>query len=61
MAKDRIQHDFVVGDIVNIPCVVTAVGAGASPTVAMTTKYPGFDAATDAVTTLDAIQVIKDN
>ena len=61
MPKDRIQHEFEVGDVVNIPFVVTAVTTGASPTVSGTTKYPGFDGNRDSVTTVDAIQVIKDN
>ena len=61
MAKDRLQHEIVVGDIVNIPFEVTAISGTASPTVSGTTKYPGFDDARDSVTTVDAIQVIKDN
>lgn len=61
MAKDRLQSDFAVGDIVLIPFTVTAIGGTtAAPTVAGTTKYPGFDGSTDSVTTVDAIQVIKD-
>jgi hypothetical protein len=61
MPKDRIQSDFVVGDIVNVPAKVTAVGGTTTkPTVALTSKYEGFDGNTDSVTTLDAIQVIKD-
>jgi len=59
--SDRIQSQFIVGDIVNVPCVVTGVGGTtAKPTVALTSKYEGFDGNTDGVTTLDAIQVIKD-
>ena len=55
------QFPFDVGDVVNIPFVVTSIGGTtAKPTVSGTTKYPGFDDATDAVTTVDAIQVIKD-
>jgi hypothetical protein len=61
MAKDRIQHDFVIGEIVNIPFEVTAISGGTQPTVSGTTKYPAFDGNRDTVTTLDAIQVIKDN
>lgn len=62
MPVDRIQSNFTVGDIVNVPCVVTAVGGTtAEPTVSLTTKYPGFDGNTvDLADTLDAIQVIED-
>lgn len=60
--SDRIQHQFVVGDVVNVPCVVTAIaGTAQEPTLSLTTKYEGFDGNTDDITnTLDAIQVIKD-
>lgn len=60
MPTDRLQANFIVGDIVNVPCTVTAVSGTTQPTVTMTSKYPGFDGNTDSVTTLDAIQVIKD-
>jgi len=61
MPKDRLQSDFTVGDIVLIPFVVTSIGGTtAAPTVLGTTKYAGFDGNTDSVTTVDAIQVIKD-
>ena len=61
MPTDRLQAEFNVGDVVNIPCVVTAIGGTtAKPTVAMTSKYEGFDGNTDSVTTLDSIQVVKD-
>lgn len=59
--SDRIQGQFQVGQVVNIPIVVTAIGGTlAQPTVTGTTKYAGFDGNTDVVTTVDAIQVIKD-
>ena len=59
--SDAIQGQFVVGDIVNIPCVVTAVGGTTSqPTLTLTTKYVGFAGTTDEITTVDAKQVIKD-
>ena len=61
MPTDRLQADFQVGDVVNIPFVVTAIGGTtAQPTVSGTTKYAGFDGNTDSVTTVDAIQVVKD-
>lgn len=61
MPTDRIQSDFQVGDVVNIPIVVTAIGGTtAKPTVTGTSKYEGFDGNTDVITTVDSIQVIKD-
>ena len=61
MPVDRIQSQFTVGDIVNVPCTVTAVGGTTTePTVTLTTKYPGFNGSTDSVGPLDAIQVIED-
>lgn len=61
MPVDRIQSNFAVGDVVNIPIVVTAVGGTTTePTVTGTTKYPGFNGSTDSVGPLDAIQVIED-
>lgn len=58
---DRIQGQFEVGQVVNIPIVVTAIGGTtAQPTVTGSTKYAGFDGNVDVVTTVDAIQVIKD-
>ena len=60
MPTDRIQSNFQVGDIVNVPIQVTAIGGTtAAPTVTGTTKYPGFDGNTDSIT-VDAIQVIED-
>lgn len=57
---DAIQHQFQVGDIVNVPCVVTAVtGTIASPVVTLTTKYAGFDGNTDSIGPIDANQVMK--
>lgn len=58
--SDRIQHQFNVGDVVNVPCVVASVGGTpAAPTVTLTTKYVGFDDNSDSIT-VDAIQVILD-
>lgn len=59
MPSDQIQHIFTVGEIVNVPMRVTAVGGTtAQPTVTGTTQYPGFDGNTDSVGPLDAKQVI---
>ncbi len=55
--SDAIQSQFVVGDVVNVPIVVTAIGGTpAQPTVTGTTKYVGFDGNTDSIT-VDAKQV----
>ena len=60
--SDSIQHQFIVGDIVNVPCVVASVGGtSVKPTVTLTTKYVGYDAATDSLGPIDSIQVINDN
>lgn len=61
MPMDRIQHNFEVGQIVNVPIQVTSLGGtDAKPTVTGTTKYAGFDGNTDSVGPLDAIQVLQD-
>jgi len=61
MPTDSIQNNIQLGDIVNVPCKVTGTGGTTSqPTVTLETKYRGFDGLVDTVTTLDAIQVIKD-
>jgi hypothetical protein len=59
---DRIQFQVNLGDVVNIPCVVTAIGGTvAAPTLTLTTKYANFSGSTGAPSgTMDAIQVIKD-
>jgi len=60
MPQDAIQSHFAVGDVVNIPMVVTAIGGTTSePTITGTTKYVGFDGNTDSIT-VDAKQVIED-
>lgn len=62
MPTDAIQFHIAVGDIVNIPGAVTAIGGTpTAPTVTITTKYKGFDGNTDVVGPVDIIQVIKDN
>lgn len=61
MPTDRIQSNFAVGDVVNVPITVTAIGGTTEePTVTGTTKYPGFDGNTDSIGPVDAIQVIED-
>lgn len=58
--SDTIQSKFEVGDVVNVPIRVTAVGGTtAQPTVTGSTKYLGYDGLTDSIT-VDANQVIKD-
>ena len=62
MPTDRLQHEIAVGNIVNVPATVTAIGGTtARPTVQITTKYAGFDGNTDTMTEVDCIQVVKDN
>lgn len=61
MPTDVLQAQFELGDVVNVPIVITAIGGTtAKPTVTGTSKYPGFDGNTDVITTVDAVQVIKD-
>jgi hypothetical protein len=61
MPKDAIQSQFEIGDIVDIPCVVTGIGGTpAEPTLTLTTKYKGFAGTTDDISTVDTKQVIKD-
>ena len=56
--SDVTQDQFNVGDIVNVPMVVTAIGGTvAAPTVTGTTKYAGFDGNKDTVGPVDAVQV----
>lgn len=54
---DRLQSVISVGDTVLVPCIVTNVTDGTTPTVELTTKLPGIDGDTDSVGTLDAVQV----
>lgn len=59
--SDAVQFKFEVGDVVNVPIVVTAIGGTtAEPTVTGTTKYAGFDDLKDSIGPVDAVQVIKD-
>lgn len=61
MPTDVLQAQFELGDTVNIPIVITAIGGTtAKPTVTGTSKYPGFDGNTDTITTVDSVQVVKD-
>ena len=60
MPDDAVQNKFSVGDIVNVPIRVTAVGGTPSqPTVTGTTEYEGFDGNTDSIGPVDAIQVVE--
>jgi hypothetical protein len=58
MPTDLLQSEISVGDTVLVPCIVTALTTGPSPTVTLETKYPGFDGNTDVVGPIDAPQVI---
>lgn len=61
MPTDRIQSPFTVGQIVNVPIVVTAIGGTTvEPTITGTTKYAGFNGSTDEIGPVDSIQVIED-
>jgi hypothetical protein len=57
--SDETANQFNVGDIVNVPMVVTAIGGTtANPTVTGTTKYAGFDGNKDTVGPVDSVQVV---
>lgn len=56
---DLIAGQFNVGDIVNVPCVVSAISGTTQPALTLTTKYKGFDGNTDSIS-VDSKQVIKD-
>jgi hypothetical protein len=57
-AQDATQSWFSVGDIVNVPCRVTAVGGTtAQPALSLTTIYTGFAGTTDDITGIDSKQV----
>jgi hypothetical protein len=57
--QDESGNFFNVGDVVNVPIVVTAIGGTpANPTVTGTTKYAGFNAATDSIGPIDSVQVL---
>lgn len=56
--SDETANQFNVGDVVNVPIVVTAIGGTvAEPTVTGTTKYAGFNGSTDSIGPVDAVQV----
>lgn len=57
MPQDVIQGRFEVGDVVNVPCVVTAVSGTSQPALTLTTKYKGWDGNTDSIS-VDSKQVI---
>jgi hypothetical protein len=57
--SDETANQFNVGDTVNVPIVVTAVGGTtANPTVTGTTKYAGFDGNKDSIGPVDSVQVV---
>lgn len=57
--SDALQNQFVVGDVVNVPIVVTAIGGTvARPTVTGNTQFVGFDGNVDVVGPVDANQVV---
>ena len=57
--SDETANQFNVGDTVNVPIVVTAIGGTtAAPTVTGTTKYAGFDGNTDSIGPVDSVQVV---
>jgi len=57
--SDETANRFNVGDTVNVPIVVTAIGGTpAAPTVTGNTKYVGFNGVVDVVGPIDAIQVV---
>lgn len=58
MLTDAIAGQFNVGDVVNVPCVVTAVSGTSQPSLTLTTKYKGFAGTTDTITGVDSNQVI---
>lgn len=60
MPTDVTQRHFQVGEVVNIPCIVTAVIGTSEPSLTLVTKYTGFNGATDTIT-VDSKQVIRDN
>lgn len=59
MPSDVIQHIFTVGDTVNVPCVVSAIGGTpAKPALTLTTVYKGFDGNTNSIS-VDSDRVIQ--
>jgi len=61
MPTDRLQSDIAIGQVVNIPITVTAVGGTATqPTITGTTKHKGFAGTNTSVGPVDAIQVELD-
>lgn len=57
--SDETANQFNVGDVVNVPIVVTAIGGTpANPTVTGTTKYVGFNGSADTIGPIDSVQVV---
>jgi hypothetical protein len=58
MPTDVSQAEIAVGNIVNVPCRITAIGGTTTaPTVTLETVYKGFNGAVDTVGPIDPIQV----
>jgi hypothetical protein len=63
MATDNIANVINIGDIVNIPCVITAIGASSQngvPILGLTAKYNSPNATPLTIATAYATQVILD-
>ena len=60
-ATDANGQTFNVGDVVNVPCVVTALTPANGPAIAaltLTTIYAGANGNTDSVSSIDASEVV---
>lgn len=58
MPSDAIQHIFQVGDVVNVPCTVTAISGTSEPALTLTTIYLGWNGSADTIS-VDSKQVIQ--
>jgi len=62
MPTDRLQSEIAVGQIVNVPIVVTSVGGTtAQPTITGATKHKNFAGSNTSIGPVDAIQVVVDH
>lgn len=62
MPTDRLQSEIAVGQVVNVPIIVTAIGGtSAQPTITGTTKHKNFAGANTSIGPVDAIQVVVDH
>ena len=58
MPTDRLQAEINAGDIVNVPCVITAVtGTPQQPTLTLTPQYKDHAGAQTQITGVANIQV----